>query len=241
MQLRLVLSAILLTFGQETPATRTLPAAENPCPGQGAECRLFPRAKSVEEAFLHLQTAVGGLNERALFDPAISPASRAAVHAQINELQQMFTTAPGEAAQADYIENLDATATALILAAGEPDAQAANATLDIIQRDLQLKLASARATMRAQGGKPKTIPVTIVTRRGMTPVSGYRIMLAEGLKTRWPPTIRFEQLTNPSTKGEITPGVYLAYAYKNDAVHGREMVDIGQTGAGSATLDLQVN
>jgi hypothetical protein len=215
-------------------------ASDGVCQPEVSECRAFPTASSIEEAFLHLQIAIGALNDRAQFDPEISKALKSSVHAQVIELQGMFLTTGGAAADPEYVDNLDLTASALMAAVEEEDASVANATLDVLQRDLQIKLASARATMGAEGGKPKKIPATIVTRRGTATVKGYRIKLAEGLRTAWPPKITFDQLSNPGTERRITPGVYLVYAYLDGAVAGKELLDIGLAGETAVTLDLQV-
>jgi len=238
--LRFVTAVLAAIACLAAPAT-----AQQDCNPVESDCLAFSRAASADEAFLHLQTALGSLQERAQFDPHISSASVTAISAEINELQAMFTASGGAEAEPAYVENLDAAATAIVVAAGEEDAKAANELLDLIQRDFQLKLSSARATMGAQGGKPKTIPVTITPRRGTQGVSGLRVKLARGLRAAHPPTIVFGRLSNPETAGTVAPGVYLVYAYRSDAagrevVAGKEMLDIGLQGEAKAALDLRV-
>jgi len=228
-------------------STGPVAVAAQECDPAAADCYApQPPAATATEAFLRLQDAVGALQDRAEFDPQIGSASVTAITAQINELQGLFMSPGGGEAQPAYVADLDATAAAILTAVETDDAKLANDALDLTQRDFQLKLASARATMGAEGGKPRTIPVTITTRRGVEAVSGLRVKLAKGLRPGATPTITFGQLSGPGTSGNVTPGVYMAYAYRIDAqlgdvVAGKEMLDIGLQGQSSAELDLRVN
>lgn len=241
--MRLIVLALL---GIAWPAGLVVAAEPTACAVAEPDCLAFPRAETVLDSFLHLQMALGALQERVQFDPQISSASVTAIGAQMNELQAMFISPGGGETQPAYVEDLDATATAIMTVVGEDNAADANNLLDLIQRDFQVKLATARSTMGAQGGKPRTIPVTITPRRGTQGVSGLRVKLGKGLRPTVAPTIVFGQLSGPATSGDVTPGIYLVYAYQLDpqrgeVVAGKEMLVIGLQGQSSAKLDLRVN
>lgn len=200
----------------------------------------FSRAASTTEAFLHLQVALGALNDRTPDNSAIDSTATEELGRLINQLQDIFGTAQA-APSADYVESLDFAANAIMAIADEEDAAAINAAVARLQRDFRIKIATARATLGATGRPPDTIPVLVTTQRGGRGVPGYTIRAAAALYPRSRPIYAFSTPTNPGSQRQLVPGIYLFYVYDADR-HRIPTVnnefDVGLEGQRSAAVTL---
>lgn len=172
----------------------------------------FPPAANVDEAFLHLQAAVGVLNEASLIDPAARDRAQV-LNGQVNTLQDLFARRGGAPVSRDYVASLDLAANSLAEAAGGADPTMAAPALVMIERDLRIKIASARARFGATGNAPETIPVSVTARRAGQPAIGYFIRAVSALRWRETPIYRFNDPTDPRTSARLVPGVYVFHAY----------------------------
>lgn len=200
----------------------------------------FSPAASIAEAFLHLQVALGALNDRIPDVPAIDSAATEELGRLINELQDLFGNAPARPG-ADYVQSLDFAANAIMAIADEEDAGAINAAVARLQRDFRIKITTARATLGATGRPPDTIAVLVRARRNGQDVRDLTIRAAAALYPRSRPIYAFATPTNPGSQRQLVPGIYLIYAYDRN---GRRLAavnnefDVGLEGQRSAAVTL---
>jgi hypothetical protein len=244
---RAILALMVAGLARPAPADADPPAAHpvQPVatnPGGEQPTPTFAPASNIDEAFLHLQVAIGMLNDRATFNAGIDSEATAELNRQINELQDLFGDAREEP-DADYAQSLDFAATTIMAAASEADVAAASRALALLRRDFRVKIATARATLGATGNPPDTILVTVTTQRAGRAVRGYIIRAAAALYPRAPPIYGFANPTNPSTSRRLVPGIYLLHAYDSN---GRESCaiscefEIGLDGGDAARVTLVV-
>ncbi|NBW06647.1 MAG: hypothetical protein EBR82_01305 [Caulobacteraceae bacterium] len=190
-----------------------------------AECP-FPQPRTIDEAFLYLQSALAAVREAALAEPELDASSATIIQAQVNQLQDMFATGSGPINPA-YLEALHDVATSVADAANEADAEKANETLVLVRQDLDIKLASSRAALGAGQGRPNTIKVRIKPVRGRQVLSGYEVKCFKTLRQSTVGADCF--LTNPDTTVEIMPGVYWVQISRNGSVVYRDRIPIGRS------------
>jgi hypothetical protein len=182
----------------------------------------------VDEAFLRLQVALAALRERRFSDDGISADTASEISTQVNNLQDLFAAPQSSNAEADYARSLDRAAAAITTAAFAPDAATANASLRLLQRDLRLKVDSARATLGAGGRDPTAIEVVVTTTRQGHPSNGYLIRASDAIDGDVPPTHIFNNPTNPSTRAWLIPGIYYIHVYQGSRRVLRQEFDIDE-------------
>jgi hypothetical protein len=208
-----------------SPATDEPTLIETPAAEEATPAAAFAEAANLDEAFFHLHYAVNALAEAAELSPGTDVAAIGALQAQVNRLEDLCRQRPGSTPNADYIR----------------DPATLNASLPLLRRDLELKIASAVARMGATGVAPGMIRVTVTTQFRNANVRGFLVKVGGSLYANSPPAYSFSNVTNPTTDGWMIPGLYIFRVYNPQ---GREVVvanreqGVGLDGASAARVTV---
>jgi hypothetical protein len=167
---------------------------------------------STEEAFHHLQVAINAINDAGALDTNLDHDIINSITLNASRLQDLFAEASKNSANPEYAEILDYIASAVSAAASNLDGELSNQILSQIDKDLSVKLASARAALGAEG-QPDIILVTVTTQREGHGVSGYVVKASAALFGRSPPYFTFDDPATPATTRNMVPGLYVFHAY----------------------------
>jgi hypothetical protein len=172
---------------------------------------------STDEAFHHLQVAIDAINDAGALDTNLDRDIINSITLNSSKLQELFAEASKNSANPEYALILDYIASAVSAAASNLDGELSNQILSQIDKDLAVKLASARAALGAEG-QPDIILVTVTTQREGHGVNGYVVKASAALFGKSPPYFTFDDPATPVTTRNMVPGLYVFHAYDRAGV-----------------------
>jgi hypothetical protein len=197
---------------------------------------------STDEAFRHLQIAIDAINDAGALDARLDHDIINSITLNASRLQDLFAEASKVSSNPEYAVVLDYIASAVSAAASNLDGELSNQILFQIDRDLSIKLASARAALGSEG-QPDIILVSVTTQRQGHGVNGYVVKASAALFGRSPPYFTFDDPATPVTTRHLVPGLYVFHAYDSAGVEVTVLnpeLMVGSDGKDAANLSIAI-